>query len=438
MEHEIYNIKLAHYIYVPSEDYDVIKSIWSRLVHKYGLKDTNPILDQPLDKKLTHSAPFLLKNSQVAIGLLVLRSITALEILYLTDLKPTAEIIRELADAKQNLQNKADYIIGETTVSIIGNPDGHDILPGSMSGPFTGTKLGEYEIKGVLFSNIHSDNIWHRYYTAFPKSGILAASLLTKKLPSIEALLFKLQRQETYFKDQRSFVNAKKEEFDRRLSDILNKWSNTVSSPENRIELLEKDIENLSNMYSELMGCQKLIKNSQNTVARDIDKLEHLFKNNETGVGLGYLNDSLLGKHKDMLQSLNLDAKLLHRSLDDTRAAIDVVRTRIDLERSRESVLLQKEGVSVQTAAGFIELFVVWFYTLEAWELLATKEVFEHIPIPARLGIDVFFAASVVIFTHYAAKLMRKEKASVGLLLSGLSTVVAILLMVTVTLKTHT
>ncbi len=423
---KIPNISLAHYIYIPTEDYHVVKQIWSGLVQKYNLAGLNPDEVISESKGLAHASPILIRNEHLALGLFILKNLAAIEILYFADPKQAGELNKELEDIRLELKEHADCFAGESTVTVLDSPI-KDNPPENLS--IHEKVLNSFELGNVLIYSVAPEDELLRHYLTRPKNGGVPTDFLTSKLPAVDSLLFKLKRQALYFRDQRNFIHDKRRDFDQALSDILNKRAETGSAHEKNANPLEKDIERLSLMYGGLVSNLKLIKKARDTMAHDIEKLGSLAKKIGVGEGFNYFRDVVMGGYISLLKDLELDDKFLHRSLDDTRATIEIVRTRIDLERSRESFSLQKEGVSVQTAAGLIELFIVWFYTLEAWELLATKEVFEHIPIAARLGSDILFAGTVVAFTHYAAKLLRNEKALSGLLASGLGIIIALSLM---------
>lgn len=414
---KIPNISLAHYIYIPTEDYHVVKQIWSGLAQKYNLAGLNPDKVMSGSKGLTHASPILIRNEHLALGLFILKNLTAIEILYFSDPKQAGELNKELQDTRLELKEHADYFAGESTVTILDDP--------IKSGLFENLGLNKedlnsFELGDVLIYDAAPEGEFLHRYPIHPINENVPVDFLTSKLPAIDSMLFKLKRQALYFRDQRNFIHDKRRDFDQILSDILNKRVETGTAYEGNINLLEKDIERLSSIYGKLVSNINLINRAHYTLLHDIERLDYLVKKAGAGKGLDYFRNVIAGDYASLLKDLELDDKFLHRSLDDTRATIEVVQTRVDLERSRESFLLQKEGVSIQTAAGFIELFVVWFYTLEAWEILATKEVFEHIPIILRLGADTLFAGAVVAFTHYAAKLLRKEKARTGLLVSSL------------------
>ncbi len=424
------NIALAHYIYVPTEDYHVVKEIWSGLVQKYNLAGFNS--DEIIfeGKGLTHASPILIKNERIALGLFILKSLTAIELLYFSNPEPMEKLDKELQDIRLELKEYTDYFAGESTVTVLDSPIKSDI---AEELGLNKEALKSFELGDVLIYNIAPEgDLLHRY-PIHPINENIPVDFLTSKLPAIDSMLFKLKRQALYFRDQRNFIRGKRRDFDQALSDILNKQVETSSACEGNINLLEKNIERLSSIYGELVSNIKLIKRAHDTLAHDIERLNYLVKEAGDSKGLNYFRNVMMDGYTSLLKDLERDDKFLHRSLDDTRATIEVVQTRIDLERSRESFLLQKEGVSIQTAAGFIELFVVWFYTLEAWELLATQKVFENIPIILRLGADTSFAGGIVAFTHYAAKLLRKEKAWVGLLISSLVTIIALSLMLLAT-----
>lgn len=429
---DVSGIEFAHYIYLPTEDNETIKGIWDRLAQRFSLNGKTPDDLITGGKALSFNAPVVVRNDHVALGLLISKGITAIEIIFPLQANRANSPEEALSEARRELSDYMSYAVGETTVAVKEGPNGYDPSKNPRS-PLAKPSIFECGIKGASITIIHPEAELERYYVLERQSDTKVAELLLSRLPLIDGLSFKLARQADYFKDQRDFIRDKKLEADKGLSNILNKWSGHGTS-EQKIDLLEKDIEALSAMYGELVGSLKMVKNAHDIMAKDIDDLDRALK--EIVVSPGDMADfkrALLGEYETFINELAVEDRLLHRSLDDTRATIEVVRTRIEIERSRESLLLQKEGVSVQAAAGFIEFVVVGFYTLETWELLASAEVFEHIPASLRLGIDAMFATSVVAFTHYMAKFIQKEKANLGLVLAGLAAILSVVLMIMAT-----
>lgn len=427
------DIKLVHYIHLPAEDYPIVKKVWGELVQNLELANLSPDNLALGETVLIHDLPVILKNDHVAIGLSIAEGVSTIEILFTSEQQPAKELVDEIEDTRQKLDSHVDYFIGETTVAVIVDPIKEDTAE-SLNKPFSGARIHTSELKDAVVTLIRSDDDLRHYYIVEQKSDGDIEGFLTTRFPAADSLAFKLSRQTRYYRDQRDFINDKKNEADQGLSSILNKWAGIKSSSESNIDLLESDVEKLSSMYGELVSSLRVIKSAQNKLAQGLASLELILKKLSTDPAEAMnLKSALAEECISTLKNLELDDKLLHRSLDDTRATIEVVRTRIELERGKESVLLQKEGVSVQAAAGFIELFIVGFYTLETWELIASAEVFEHIAMSLRLGIDLSFAVMVVAFTHYAAKFIQKEKSNLGLILSGVGIVIAFGLMVLTT-----
>lgn len=433
MEKGFSDMMLAHYMYLPAEDYRIAKDIWDGLAQRYSLTGFK-LGDAALDEVLSsYDFPLLVRGEGVAVGFSIIRDIIIIELLYLSGPRGYTEIHDDLEKARQSVSIHAAFLAGETTVTVIGGAtDGG--LSDSAILALTGPKTSIGDIRGGILSFVHCSDSLRRFYTIEQENATDITNILAASLPAVDMLIFKLERQANYFKDQRSFTISKKSDMDRNIGDILSQWTGTGSPHDANLGLLEKDIEKLSLAYGELAGSLKLIKSAHDTLARDLEALElsmdELMISPE---GLERFRSIIVGGYKNLLRQLKFDDELLHRSLDDTRATIEVVRTRVELERSRESFLLQQEGISIQIAAGFIELFIIGFYTLEAWELLASKEVFEHMPAFIRLGLDALFAVTIVIFTHYVAKRLRKEGSNLKLMLSGVSIIISLLLMVIAT-----
>ncbi|MEW5706174.1 MAG: hypothetical protein AB1743_05180 [Actinomycetota bacterium] len=424
---DISNIGLAHYVYIPTEDERVIKDIWAGLVRIFNINSPSSHEILLGDEKHAHRFPVLLRGNQATIGLLVIGKITAIEVFCYSKEELNQAIIEDLQAISNALDRYKDYFIGESTV-ILSNGSPEDSLAGYLDVSLQRTRT--FEIAGTHISIAPTNGITRHHYIVHQRNKIKMADFLTSRLPALDSLIFTIGKKAVHFKYQHIFVKDKRADLEHKLSNILKHWTEAKPSGSS-IEALEKDIDTLSIIYDELMGYLRLVKDAHDKMSRDLhrfdSRLEKFIANSKD---LQDFKDLFVGETIKLMRELEFDDELLHRSLDDTRATIEVVRTRIELERSRESFFLQKEGVSIQIAAGFIELFIVGFYTLEAWALLSTHEVFERIPVALRLATDLIFAIAVVAFTHAIAKFYQKRKFNLGLLISGLVMLASVLLMI--------
>ncbi|MCK5587642.1 MAG: hypothetical protein KAI34_02820, partial [Candidatus Lokiarchaeota archaeon] len=130
--------------------------------------------------------------------------------------------------------------------------------------------------------------------------------------------------------------------------------------------------------------------------------------------------------NKKFQDRLEVEGSLLSNTLTGIKTAIDVVDTKVGLVRGKESLTLQKqtqhlqeEGTSMQMATSMIEFVLVFFYSLESWEILTSHEVFVLIPVVFKVGLIGLFAFMAVVATHFLAKSWRENwKLNKGVLIS--------------------
>ena len=60
-------------------------------------------------------------------------------------------------------------------------------------------------------------------------------------------------------------------------------------------------------------------------------------------------------------------------------------------------------------AATMVEFFVVLYYGLGVWKMLAGEEVVHHIPVLLKGGLIVVFSLAVVVGTHKVAKAVKNK-----------------------------
>ena len=188
--------------------------------------------------------------------------------------------------------------------------------------------------------------------------------------------------------------------------------------------ILENQITSLSRMFGVLATDALLIRQSSDSISRDIKRLTREFR--QLGGPLDGPNE--IGEY--YLSRFNADlaeAEAERRNLDFARqnaqAAIEVVRTQVEILRAGEeaaiqqqsqeilsrSLVLQKERLALQVAAGFIEFVLVYYYVLKSWEDIAGAEAFDRISVPLRALVVGAFSGSVAVGTHYLAQVLQRE-----------------------------
>ena len=93
-----------------------------------------------------------------------------------------------------------------------------------------------------------------------------------------------------------------------------------------------------------------------------------------------------------------------------------------------QNVHMQEEALVMGTAASMVEFFLVLYYGLGVWNILAGEELMHHIPLALKGALIVLFSLAVVAGTHKAAKAV-KEKTYKGVIFWGLVILAMIALM---------
>jgi cation transport ATPase len=130
--------------------------------------------------------------------------------------------------------------------------------------------------------------------------------------------------------------------------------------------------------------------------------------------------------NKKFQDRLEKEERLLSNTLTGIKTAIDIVDTKVGLQRGKESLTLQQqtqhlqeEGTSMQMATSMIEFVLVFFYSLESWEILSSHEVFTLIPVILKIGLIGSFAFMAVVATHFLAMSWREHwKLNKGVVIS--------------------
>jgi hypothetical protein len=106
------------------------------------------------------------------------------------------------------------------------------------------------------------------------------------------------------------------------------------------------------------------------------------------------------------------------------------VKVQEDLKGLQQSTLeLQKEGIFMQTAAGFIEFILIFYYSLGAWHLIH-EEQFKEAPSLFRFFFGFFVALSMVGIGHFLTVSLKERRFSPWLIPCITVTVVMIILAV--------
>lgn len=225
-----------------------------------------------------------------------------------------------------------------------------------------------------------------------------------KSLTRVDGLLHKLEKIVPHFKEQASAILDKRDTCEKTVASILNEQVDGEGSDKERSGMLEADVRRLAEIYADLTGDLSVIRKSRDMLERDLDYLS-----DQLGT-LNYNPDRFgLDGFREVLDDIGKASERLDESLNNVQAAIVIVGTRVELLRSKENITLQKEALSLQVAAGFIEFIILFYYALHSWETLVTPARFERVPAGFRALLTLAFAGIVVALTHQISKAFRGE-----------------------------
>ncbi|MHB0977407.1 MAG: hypothetical protein ACYC1U_09485 [Candidatus Aquicultorales bacterium] len=244
----------------------------------------------------------------------------------------------------------------------------------------------------------------HSFAHIAPESG-KTLSFLANVMLAVDARLHKLEITVAHYREQMRGVLEKRKACDGTVASIMNERRPESMGDAERTRALEADVRRLAELYSDVLADLSLIRRSRDGLARDIRYLNDRTASTELG-GLHFG----VAEFADALEELKAAASRLDESLAGVQAAINVVSTKVELMRSRETVGLQKEALSLQVAAGFIEFILLFYYTFHSWEAVVGLERFEHMPAVFRVILTILFSGLSVAFTHEISKRLRGEK----------------------------
>lgn len=447
----------AQYFYFVSEDEESIQGTWNHLVTACRAERT--VSKEPLSALAETGTPTLLNycvSDRVHLYFYAFENYNIIEIIFAAG---SPETIKDWEGDRKFIEEKSGEIssflesaIGSASL-LIGRGTKERFLS-QLQGLSPAIQVRPTDLKvGTLYRLEETAPEWAHSYALLQRAEEAAgreelADFLTRDFPATDLSFFRLRRETDYFREQQKTLTKERTEFDKEVSAVLHKEVVLTKIKPSEIEALESDIGTLSRIYGLLASSRITVKQAHGTLDQDLRRTGRLIEDllapeaRDKDLVVHYLP-----AFKRYLSPLALEDELFKQSLDNAKAAIDVVQTRVGLIRSGESlllqretkglldqnILLQEEAISLQVAASFIEFVVVFFYTLEAWKALAEDRI-RQVPVFGQFGLVFAFAFSVVLATHFSAQaLRRKKKLSFKLLLAILLALAVIGLMAGVT-----
>ncbi len=249
-----------------------------------------------------------------------------------------------------------------------------------------------------------------------------ARFLLEKSLPLAEAYLAQIHLVANTYRDSAQTVLEQVNESGRRLSAILYSPTGDQAGDSNAIRELEDQLHELSVSYGQLVASYNFLREGRNKIQ---DLTRRLGQHLRTEMGLASGDATVLditGLYQTALRLIERAVDELHSLIDNYRAAIEVVRGRIEILMSRESASLQnriknvlelntslqKQSLTFQVAASFIEFIVLDYYTHSLWKNLAPG-AYAHLPKWIQFLLTSLLAGTAVYATHLIAERIQGE-----------------------------
>jgi hypothetical protein len=373
--------KLVHYLYMLKENEKKIQDLWS---------------------KISSRSFFFVHPHMVVVG-----------ISYFASLEESEHALE--ADRKKLTPFIADAI-GETTLAIDGT--GHQDVPKAL-------------FEAGSLSLLESKDSRHHRFSLTPTKSELLMPFLKKDFPNVDGVIHKIEREIGYFQSQLSTITREKEDIDQSVSTILHQRILPASKDQAKdTELLEDDITKLSSIYAKLAGNMFIVNGNCDVLRRDLSSLEQSLEPLAPSKGgMAAFNIRFLNGFRETLNQMDRTEKVIGKSLENAKEAIEVVRTRVELLRSSESLTLQREWVAIQIAAGVIEFIAAFYYSLASWKTLVSPERLHRVPTILQFAIIFALSTAVVFGTHYLVQSLQKGKLGAGLILSLSAILLLIVLM---------
>ncbi len=402
----------CHYIYFHIDDDKEINEVWNYLTQEYE-KDTDGAvctLEPTSESTISIS---LATGAESGAYLSCFQDVATIGILFYSE-----DTTLQGIDAKRNqLENLLSSQIGEATVLIVDKEEQLEVAK---------EKFSKFEF---VESGLSLGKLYHFYdedrgfYFCLPFEKDPLFDFLVEELPLFDVSFQTLDKKITYFQDQLQLMEQERVAADKFVSKLLYSGIGKKQTDVERIEVLEKEIDDLSQLYEKIANYTYMIRNSVLTVRNSLIILDECLA---TFCIERRLESEYIQMNKRFQNRLETEGNLLSNTLTGIKTAIDIVDTKVGLQRGKESLILQKqtqhlaeEGTSMQMATSMIEFVLVFFYSLESWEILSSHEVFALIPVVLKVGLIGSWAFMAVIATHFLAMTWRENwKLNKGVVIS--------------------
>ena len=403
--------EVIHFFYFLTDDQEPLEKAWQQLVRHYDLHEVgvSHFGEGPLLSRLA-------EQDNVSLTLSILEHLAIVEL----RLRGAS-----CQDHLANLCTVRDRL-GDVLLDMVG--ESSCIVQQEKDVSMLGKKIITIDLpKGNQLMVAHSPEKAGnpRLYLLVASQPEEAKRFLLKNLVPLDSLSYQIQRQMDYYQVQHDSFLEQEDELNGKIGKSLYRKETDLPS-------LEQDVEKTAEIYALMTNYSVLLNSSLRILRGDLQRLEVLVRK-----GLHQREDPyFIGRHaarlKQFIGVLEGSQRNFSRSLDNAKAAIDVMKSRVDLVNSRttlglqqqlgslmhQNVTIQEETLVMGMAATMVEFFVVLYYGLGVWKMLAGEEVVHHIPVLLKSGLIVGFSLAVVAGTHKAAQAI-KEKTIKGVLVWG-------------------
>lgn len=426
----------VHYFYLLKEDGEDQQRLWTLLAGS-PLKPAGPSLSLGLTQSVaeTSSQCRIVHRSDGPSEdycLILLPDLTLIEAIHKSsDGAPLAqqwqEALQRIEENRSRVAAENINVIGETTFLLAPGSSSADLaseaaalIPGKM---LLSSLSPETRTTGALAHVTGHGEPGRDYYFL---AAIDCESCLATTFPQMDSLIKKLKRETSHFREQRQAIVKQRAEIDNQVGALLHQQVISGGSTETSAAQLEERIANLSRMFGLLATDSLLVRQAGDLLEKDTRLLGESLSamldrdpHNPDDIGEYYMEvfDADLGE-------VAAEADHLDFSRQNAQAAIEVVRTQVELLRAGEeaaiqeqtrqllsrSLILQKERLSLQVAAAFVEFVLVFYYVLKSWEGILGQEAVEHITPGVRALLVGSFSASAAVGTHFLAQCLQTRR----------------------------
>ncbi|MEJ2031558.1 MAG: hypothetical protein P8Y63_00620 [Deltaproteobacteria bacterium] len=399
--------ELLHYFYFLASDKEVVHKAWRQLIDHFGLPEVeaHQFDDGPVLSRLATS-------DQASAAISISGHLAVLEL----QLKQgeTNQQRAELEMVRRNFADLLFELVGESTF-LLGEAFGKGL---------DGEPLNIPTPQGMLSVFPGNDERPRLYLFSAPKSE--GKRFIRERVVPLDGFSFEVHKELSYLEEQHQSVLQKMDEANRQIAEILRTKGNDVDS-------LEDEVDAISATHAELASYGSLMSSALHRLRIESARFEEMRRKISTEPD-PFFQSRERARLKRLAASFNATQGDLSRALANAKAAIEVVKSRVDLGRSRtnldlqkqisslmhQNVHIQEEARAMGVAASMIEFFLVLFYGLGVWKMLAGEELVRRIPLALRSVIAVLFSLAVVGGTHGAAKAVQ-EKTARWILIWGLA-----------------